>query len=388
METIEKQSKTWLWVIIVIMIAGVIYLLATLDNPTLTTNSNGGTVDINPIKIGASFPMTGEAASYGEVASAAARLAVKEINDAGGINGRKIELVIEDDACTSKAANAITKLAEIDKVVAMIGPLCSAAADAGLPVAQKNNLPTVITNLSAPNLTKIGDHIFRIYFSDAFQGKFAAEYIFNTLKKSKVAVLYVKNDWGEGINEVFTARFKELGGQVVFDEGTAQDIKDFRTLVTKLKANKPEIVYLALYPASGAAAIKQLKELAVNTPIIGGDTFDKEEIWRVKEAEGVLYTVVKTYDSPIFREKLNSFAGKEVYQSFATFVYDAIKILAQVIDKVGTDHKAIVDELVKAVYKGAESMPMIEFDADREVKNNDFKVMVIKDGKGELYVKK
>ncbi|MDI6734010.1 MAG: ABC transporter substrate-binding protein [Patescibacteria group bacterium] len=390
METVEKQSKTWLWVIMVVVLAGIIYLLATLGGGnTTTTNPTGVAADTSPIKIGASFPMTGEAASYGEAVAAAAQLAVKEVNDAGGINGRKIEFIIEDDTCTSKkGVNAITKLAEIDKVVAMIGPVCSAAAGPGLPVAQKNNLPVVITTASAPNLTKIGDHIFRIYFSDAFQGKFAAEYIFNTLKKTKVAVLYVKNDWGQGINEVFVNRFKELGGQVVFDEGVAQDIKDFRTLVTKLRAAKPDVVYTALYPASGSAAIKQLKELAVNVPIVGGDAFDGEEIWRVKEAEGVLYTVAKTYDSPVFREKLNSFAGKEVYQSFAAFAYDAIKILAQVIGRVGTDHKAIIDELAKTVYKGAESMPVIEFGADREVKNVDFKVLIIKGGKSELYTEK
>ncbi|MDI6820958.1 MAG: ABC transporter substrate-binding protein [Patescibacteria group bacterium] len=383
METVEKQSKTWLWVIIVLILAGVIYLLATLGGPGITTPT-GVSEDTSPIKIGASFPMTGEAASDGEAVAAAAQLAVKEINDAGGINGRKIELVIKDDACTSKGVDTITKLAEVDKVTVIVGPLCSAAAGPGLPVAEKNGVPTMVI-ASAPNLTKTGDYIFRNYPSDAFQGKFTAEYIFNTLKKTKVAVLYVKNDWGQGINDVFTARFKELGGQIVFNEGVTQDVKDFKTLVTKLKAAKPDVFYGPLYPAGGAAAIKQLKELSVNIPIVGGDAWDEEEVWKVKEADGALYIVAKTSDSPAFRDKLSSFAAKDITNRFSPFSYDAVKILAKVMIKVGTDQKTIRDELAKLVYTEAVAVPVVEFDANRDLKSADFKVLVIKNGKSEPY---
>src|SRR6185369_14320475 len=100
---------------------------------------------------------------------------------------------------------------------------------------------------SAPGITKVGDYIFRDYPSDTFQSKFSAEYAFNTLKKTRAAVLYVKNDWGQGMRDGFVPRFTELGGTVVFDESATQDARDFRTQITKIKAAKPDIVIFYSY---------------------------------------------------------------------------------------------------------------------------------------------
>ena len=173
-------------VAVVLIVVGISYFSKNSSQPTSK----------EPIKIGLVAPMTGEAASYGEAAFGGATLAVKEINDAGGIKGRKIELVVEDDRCSSAGANAISKLVSIDNVTAFIGPVCSASAGPGLPIAQNDKTPVIIIGASAPALTKIGDYIFRNYPSDTFQGKFAAEFVYNTLGKKKTAVIFVKNDWG------------------------------------------------------------------------------------------------------------------------------------------------------------------------------------------------
>lgn len=336
-----------------------------------------------PIKIGLSSPMTGEAASLGEAFAGGAQLAVKEINDAGGVNGRKLELVVEDDQCSSKGVNAITKLVEIDKVTVIIGPLCSAAAGPGLPVAQKAGVPVIVVG-SAPHLTKIGDYIFRDYPSDAFQGKFAAEYIFSTLGKKRAAVIYTNNDWGSGIRGVFVERFRQLGGTVVSDEGIAQDIKDLRTVIVKAKNENPDLIYFPAYPANGVAGLKQMKDLGVKVPIIGGDGFESEEIWSVPEAEGLLYTVAKTDNPEEFQKRVKDVTGKDS-NAYTPYSYDAVKLFAKIIARVGTDRKAVRDALSQTVYEESVSVPVIEFDENGDLKEGVFEVKIVKNGKPEIY---
>lgn len=337
----------------------------------------------SPIKIGISAPMTGEVASWGESFPGGALLAIKKINNAGGIHGRTLEAVIEDDQCSAEGISAITKLVDMDRVTAIIGPACSAAGGPGLPVAQKAGVPAIVT-ASAPNLTKIGDYIFRNYPSDAFQGRFAADYIFNHLKKRKVAIIFVKNDWGQGINDVFVKRFKELGADVVYDEGITQDTTDMRTQIAKAKAANPDIIYFPVYPQNGVAGIKQMREAAVGIPIIGGDAFASAEVWRVREAEGVIYTEAKTNNPPDFQNQVKAETGKTA-NVLTPYSYDAAMILAEAIKKVGTDRKAIRDELSRIVYKNAMATPVVEFDANRELKSPEFEAMIIRNGKPELY---
>ncbi len=377
-QTIQtNKPKTIIWLIIVLIVIVGGYFLIKGNQPTST----------EPIKIGLSTPLTGEGASFGEAMLGGAQLAVKEINDAGGILGRQVELVVEDDKCNSTGASVFQKLIEIDKVVAITGPICSAAAGPGVPIAQKAGIPVVLNGASAPGLTKVGDYIFRDYFSDAFQGKFAAEYFFNTLKKNKAAVIYVKNDWGQGIKEVFVNRFKEIGGQVVFEEGVVQDMKDFRTLLVKAKAANPDSFYLPIYPANAAGALKQIVELGIKLPVLGGDAFGAEEVFRIKEAQGVLYVEIKTTAPEDFLAKVKSVTGKTPL-SFTPFAYDAVKIVAEAIRQAGsTDGKAIRDKLATMVYKDSVATPTIEFDSNRELKSPDYNVMIINNGQAEKYTK-
>ena len=208
------------------------------------------------IKIGVSLPLTGEGASLGTGVKDGIDLAVKEINDAGGVDGRKISIIYEDDKCAKDGATTITKLTSIDDVDAIIGPLCSAAGGPGLPIAQQSGTPAVIF-ASAPHLTQIGDYIFRIYPSDAFAGRFNAEYAYETLGKQTAAIVYVKNDYGQGLHDTFKQRYTELGGRILVDEGVAQDDTDLRTTATKVAAAKPGVLFTPMYPANGLILMKQ-----------------------------------------------------------------------------------------------------------------------------------
>jgi len=370
-----SQTTKWIvGVIIAVVVVAVGY--SVIKGPSAPKETG-------PIKIGLSSPMSGEAASYGEAFFGGAALAVKEINDAGGINGRKIELIVEDDKCSADGATAINKLANVDKVTAIVGPLCSAAAGPGAPIAQNAGVPSIIV-ASAPGLTKAGNYIFRDYPSDAVQGKFAAEFIYENLGKRKAAVIYVKNDWGQGIRDVFVKRFKELGGEVVYDESILQDSTDLRTQIAKAKAANPDALYFPVYPQNSVAGLKQISEMGLDAVIVGGDAFADDTIAKLPEAEGALYTVAKTNNPKDFQEKVKQASGKNP-NVFTPYAYDAVKILAKVMEKAGADPRAIRDELAQISYKDAISLPVIEFDENGDLKTAEFEVKVVKNGKTEDY---
>ena len=371
----DKSTKTIIALaVVLIVIIGGYFMFKGPSQPTST----------EPIKIGLSSPMSGEAASYGEGFYGGAALAVKEINDAGGVNGRNIELVVEDDKCAPESGvSAMTKLTSIDKVVAVVGPMCSAAAGASVSIAQSAGIPTLIT-ASAPGLTKAGNYIFRNYPSDSYQGKFSAEFIYNKLGKKKAAIIYVRNDWGQGINDTFVSRFKELGGQIVSDEGILQTATDLRTQIAKAKAASPDVLLLPIYHQNAMAGLKQIKNAAFNVPIIAGDVFMDDSLLKLPEAAGIILVMSKTNNPTDFQDKVKQVSGKTP-NGFTPYAYDAVKTLAQVIGKVGTDPKAIMSELSKTSFKGSVAVPVVEFGADRELKTVAFDVKVIKDGKSVEY---
>ncbi|MDQ5968881.1 MAG: Receptor family ligand-binding protein [Patescibacteria group bacterium] len=370
----NRTIKISLWVVAIIIIATVGYFQI----------GNKANKDTSTIKIGTSLPLTGEAASYGEGILAAEQLAIKEINDAGGIDGRMLELIAEDDKCDSTGAAAMQKLVAIDKVVAVAGLLCSSSAGSSVSIAQKAGVPVVMI-ASAPKLTQTGDYIFRNYPSDNFQGKFVAEYMFNTLKKTKVAVIYVKNDWGQGTQEVFVSRFKELGGEIVYLDGVSQSATDFRTTLTKMKTFSPEAIYMPVYPTNAGPALKQISDLGINIPVVGGDSFSGAEVTKIKESNGALYVTVKLASLDDFQNKVKTVIGKTPNQ-FSSFGYDEVKMIARAIKNAdSTDGAKIRNELAKMKFTESISSLNAEFDQNRELKSADYDVFVVKDGKTEKY---
>lgn len=386
----NETGRTILWILVILIIVGAGYMLlrTPATPPVPVAEEEGEAILSEPIKIGYIGPLTGELADGGEAGLAGATLALNEINDTGGILGRQLELVAEDDKCSAEGVNAMNKLVNIDKVVAITGPDCSASGGPALPVAQSAGVPVVVRWASAPHLTKVGDYIFRVYPSDAFQGKFISEFLYNDLGKKKVAVVYVKNDWGQGIHDVFSARFKELGGEVLYDEGVTQETTDLRTPLTKVKNTKGvEALFFPVYPNNGVAGLKQAKELGLKVPIVGGDAFDADEVIKSPTAEGVMYSVAVIQNQEEFQKKVSDATGKRADKIPAPMAYDGIKIIADAITRAGsTDGKAIRDEIAKTSYQGVSS-PRIEFDENGDLKQAQFEMKVIKAGKAEKYTK-
>ena len=335
-------------------------------------------VEARPIRIGVSMPLTGEAASLGEGAVAGIEYAIKEINAAGGIDGRTVEAIYEDDKCSKDGLTTLTKLVTVDNVDAIIGPFCSAAAGPGLPMVQRSGTPAIIFG-SAPHLTTIGDYIFRIYPSDSFAGKFMADYTFTTMGKTKAAIVYVKNDWGQGIHDVFTQRYEELGGTIVFDDSLLQDQQDTRTVLAKIRDAEPDVIVAPLYPAVALTFIKQAKELGIDAPIFGGDAMETDEVIKSGIADGVMYTVAAINNPDGFKAKVEVATGMQTNLG-TPLGYDAINVFADIMRKVGTDKQAVRDALAEERYNGISST-VIEFDENGDLKAASYDVKLIKDGK-------
>ncbi|MBS3062356.1 MAG: ABC transporter substrate-binding protein [Candidatus Diapherotrites archaeon] len=379
--------KSSYWIVLVVLAV----VLAGCTLPGAGTQAgtgprDGATAPQESIKIGSLQPMTGEAASWGQNGVAGARMAVEEINAAGGVLGRRLELVAEDDKCSSEGVTAITKLINVDQVDAIIGPDCSASGAAALPVAQKAGVPVVIISASNPTLTRLGDYIFRIYPSSAVEGATGAEFTVNKLGKRKAAVIFVEDVWSKGVKDAFIARFKELGGQIAYEDSVTPEARDLKTQLTKAKNSGADVLYSPLRPAGGVALFQQAQEIGLGMPIVGGDFYDSEEVVKHPASEGVYYTVPHVTTPDAFAAKVKAMPGNENLAVFLTapIGYDAVKILVDAMHRAGsTDKLAVMQALKLTKYSGV-SNPDIDFDEAGDLKNALMDVKVVRGGKGVL----
>jgi branched-chain amino acid transport system substrate-binding protein len=349
---------------------------------TLLSDSGSGSQG-DAIKIGFIGPLTGDGGNIGENAKAAIEIAVAEVNEAGGIDGRELEVIYEDGQCLGKeASNAASKLINVDKVPVILGGACSGETLAFAPAAEEAKVVTLSYCSSAPAITDAGDYIFRNYPSDTFQGAHAATYAKETLDAAKVGILYVNADWGVGIKDVFKKEFEALGGEVVLEEGYDQQSRDLRTQLTKVKDADPDLVYFLGYTEASIPGIKQAAELGIAVPILGGDAWDDPKIFQEAgtAADGIKYVVPDAVLGEEFEAKLKEKVGSDEIAVCTPSAYDALKLMAQVIEKVGTDSEAIKDELYNTTYTGGVSNATISFDENGDLKGANYVVKVVKDG--------
>ncbi len=224
----------------------------------------------NTIKIGVLTPLTGSVAEYGNNVKQGILLATKEINNANGINGKKIELFFEDSKCDStEAVNSFNKLVNIDGAGIILGTVCSSETLAIAPLANEKKVIVVSAAASSPQITNAGDYIFRVYPSDDYEAGVAASTIFSKFQKNKVSVLYLNNDYGVALRDAFRKKFTALGGKILNEEGYVQGATDFRTQLLKVKDQKPDVIYMISYPVDGGLAIKQAKQLVIKAIYFG-----------------------------------------------------------------------------------------------------------------------
>lgn len=372
----NKNSKVVWGVVIVIIIAAIAYAISRNNG----SSSNSSVTSNGPVKIGFIGPLTGDGSSIGTVNKAAVELAVEEINNGGGINGQPLSVVYEDGRCNAEAANnAANKLINIDKVPVIIGGLCSSETSAFAPGAMQKKVLVLSYGSSAPALSQLGTYFFRDYPSDLFQGKYAADYAFNTLKVRKVAILYHVSEWGTGIKNVFVERFKALGGEIVGEEGQPQDAKDYRTSLSKIKNLSPDLIYMPTYPDGATAALTQAKQLGMRTQVLGGDAWDDPKLWKAVSGKGAFsFVVVSPPLADEFKAKIAAKTKSDQVPVGTPQAYDDVKMIAQIISQVGTDPDKMQAALRQIQYDGVSGH--ISFDEHGDVKTAAYIIKKIEKG--------
>jgi len=307
------------------------------------------------IKIGAILPLTGDAAKWGQASKNAIDLAVEGINKSGGISGRKVAVLFEDDrGGVTDATNAMTKLVKVDKVPLVLGTLFSSATLAIAPIANENKVVLLSPASSAPKITQAGDFIFRNCASDVYEGGIMAGFVHDTLKYRKVGVAYINNDYGLGLKTEFETAFKAKGGEIVASEAFDQGATDFRSLLLKIKAAAPDAIYLPGYPPEMGRLLRQAKELGINKQFLSVVIFEDPRVLELAggAAEGVIYSC-QIFDPTSGEANVRKFvtAYKTKYGSdpdiYAGLSYDAMNIAALAIKNGGTTGGGIRDALYK-----------------------------------------
>jgi len=240
-------------------------------------------VDRSTIKIGYFGDLTGPTFNFGRSAYNGVLMAADEINNAGGINGRKIDVVFEDDRGSAEEAARLTaKLIDEDKVIAIIAGGTSGNSRAAAPKAQASHIPLISPSSTDPAVTQTGDYIFRACFVDSFQGEVMASFAANTLKARKAAILYDFNSpYGRGLTEYFDLSFAKLGGQIVSKQTYTQGDADFKGQLSSIRSTEPDVIYIPGYYGDVALIVKQARMVGLTQPLLGGDGWDAPELWQL-----------------------------------------------------------------------------------------------------------
>ena len=276
-------------------------------------------------------------------------MAADEINQAGGINGRKIDLIVEDDQGSPElAATLANKLARQDKVVTLIAGGASGSSLAAGPIAQSARVPMISPSGTNPAVTQIGEYIFRVCFIDPFQGEVMARFASRTLSAKKAAILVDYNSpYSRGLTEFFEMSFTKLGGQVVSKQSYTQGDSDFKGQLSSIRSAAPDVIYLPGYYSEVAGIAKQARQLGLTQPLLGGDGWDAPELWPLA-GDSINGSFISNHysvedPSPQVQKFVHDYKlryGNLVPDAHAALAYDAMRFLADAIQRAGTAESA------------------------------------------------
>jgi branched-chain amino acid transport system substrate-binding protein len=336
---------------------------------TGTTNTATG----DTIRVGVYGDTTGATSSFGQSTKNGIQLAFEEINAAGGVNGKKLEMVFEDDQGTpEKAKTVISKLINQDKVVAVLGEVASSNSLAAAPVAQEAKIPMITPSSTNPKVTEIGDYISRVCFIDPFQGSVMAKFAANTLK-AKTAAIFGDNssDYSKGLTQFFEQEFTKLGGTVITKQTYAQKDQDFKAQLTQMRDQKPDVIYIPGYYSEVGIIAKQARELGMDQPLLGGDGWDSPELWKLGGAALKNAFISNHYSADNPAPEIQNFV--KAYQakfnvapdSLAALAYDSAKVLADAIKRAGGTDSAKLKEAINSTKNFAGVTGTITLDGSR-----------------------
>jgi branched-chain amino acid transport system substrate-binding protein len=344
------------------------------------------------IKVGEYASLTGSEASFGQMSHHGTEMAIEEINAHGGVLGRKLELLTEDDQ--SKAGQSKTcaeKLIARDNVVALLGEVASGRSLEAAPICQKFKIPMISPSSTNPKVTQTGNYIFRVCFIDSFQAKVIAKFALDSLKLKNVAVLMdVGQAYSAGLAEFFKPAFTEGGGKIAIEKNYPSGGTDFRAQLTAIKAVNPDGIFVPGYYTEAGLICRQAKELGINVPIFGGDGWESAKLVEIggDAVDGAFFS---THFSPKQKTPaVQSFSRKflEKYgvdpDAMAALGYDSAMLLADAIKRAGTTDGAKLREALATT----RDFPGITGNITIDKERNATKAAVflqVKNGKFELY---
>lgn len=325
----------------------VVLTLLTLVLAVGCASSKAG--DSNTIRVGVNYELTGNNATYGTNLNDGLQMAIEEINQQGGVLGKKIESVILDNKSdATESANVSTRLATRENVIALLGPATSGATKAAIPAAMDNKIPLISASATADDVTlnadgSVKEYVFKTCFNDSFQGVMMAQFGYNELGLKKASVLAdTTSDYAQGLSKAFQETFTELGGEVLSVEAYAAGDTDFRAVLTNLKGKNPEFLYVPGYYEEVGLIIRQARELGLDVPILGGDGYESPKLLELAGKDALNQVYYSSHYSPMddseivaaFKEKFRAKFNKEP-DAFNALGYDLGYLLADALERAG-----------------------------------------------------
>ncbi len=351
--------------------------------------STGANTSSGPIRIGEFASLTGSEAAFGQSSHQGTQLAIEEINKAGGVLGRQIELITEDNQSKQgESATIAKKLISRDQVVALLGEVASGRSIEAAYVCQAAGIPMVSPSSTNPKVTEIGDFIFRVCFIDKFQGELLAKFAQRTLKAKKVAVLSdVSAPYSVGLAEYFTKPFLAAGGTLTAEQKYQTKDKDFRAALTAIKATEPDAIFVPGYYTEAGLIVAQARQLGLTVPIFGGDGWEAPQLIEIAgpALENTFYSThyspqVSSPESNAFTKAFQARYNGAIPDAMAALGYDSAKVLVDAIRRAGSTDPAKLKEALAATKDFAGVTGKTTLDAQHNATKGAV-IMTVKDGK-------
>lgn len=335
----------------------------------------GDVADRSTIKIGYYGDLSGPTFNFGQSAKNGVLMAADEINRSGGIKGRKIDVVIEDDqGIPERAATLASKLINQDKVIAIVAGGISSTSLAAAPRAQALKIPFISTSSTDPAVTRTGDYIFRVCYIDPFQGEVMAKFAAGQLKARKAAVMVdFNNPYSRGLSEFFELSFTKRGGQIVSKQSYAQGDPDYKGQLSTIRAANPDVIYIPGYYGDVTIIAKQARQLGITQPLLGGDGWDAPELWQLG-GDALNNSFITSHYSAgdpsphiqTFVQQYKLLYGNLEPDAHAALAYDAMLVVNKAIERAGTTDAGKLRDALAQTENFAGVTGIISMNSDRD----------------------
>ncbi len=369
------------------LLAGMIAGLALV---TACSSGGSGGAAGDTIRIGEFASLTGKEATFGTSSHRGTLLAIKQINAAGGVLDKPLQLIHEDNrSLQGESATIAKKLITRDNVVALLGEVASGRSLEVAPIAQQYRIPMITPSSTNPDVTRTGDYIFRVCFTDPFQGRLLANFARDSLKAQRVAILSdVSQAYSVGLAQYFREPWLAAGGTIVADERYNGGEKDFKAQLTTIKAANPDAIMVPGYYTDVGLIVAQARQLGIEVPLFGGDGWEAPQLIEIAGAKALEGTYYSTHFSPESTEPLSqqfveaykAEYGGQVPDAMAALGYDAVRVLADAIGRAGsTDSQALRDALAATSgFAGATGLTTLDENRDA---SKPAVIITVRDGK-------